>query len=59
VESPGLGSTTAGAGGPAAAISGGPSELLLFLSGRQAVADVQVTGPDDVVAKLKKARFGV
>jgi uncharacterized protein (TIGR03085 family) len=51
--------STAGAGGPEMRVSGRPGELTMFLSGRQAVADVTVTGPDELVERLKKARLGV
>jgi uncharacterized protein (TIGR03085 family) len=59
VEWPAKGRLAAGAGGPEVSVSGKPGELALFLSGRQAVADVTLTGPDEVVARLKAARLGI
>ena len=46
-------------GQPTARLRGTPGELLLFLFGRQAVAEVEVTGPADAVAAVKSARFGM
>jgi hypothetical protein len=40
-------------------LSGDPGELLLFLFGRQRAARVDVTGPEDLVNRLSRARFGV
>lgn len=50
---------TVGRGAEALQINGKPSELLLFFTGRQAVADVTVTGPDALVSKIKAARLGL
>jgi uncharacterized protein (TIGR03085 family) len=58
-EWPGHGRASGGAGGPEMSVRGKPSELTMFLSGRQAVADVTLTGPDDLVDKLTKARLGI
>ncbi len=59
VESPGYGEATAGAGGPQVGLRGAPGELVLFLYGRQRVAEVELTGPDDLTARLRRARLGV
>ncbi|WP_433208698.1 TIGR03085 family metal-binding protein [Dactylosporangium sp. CS-047395] len=40
-------------------VQGAPGELILFFTGRQAHADVAVTGPDDLTAKLRGARLGI
>jgi uncharacterized protein (TIGR03085 family) len=45
--------------GPAATITGAPGEILLFLSGRGAVAQVQFDGDPSVVAALKDAKLGI
>ncbi|MEV0130034.1 TIGR03085 family metal-binding protein [Dactylosporangium sp. NPDC050688] len=50
---------TVGAGGEALAVHGKPSELLLFFTGRQAVADVTVTGPEALADRLRTARLGL
>ncbi|WP_433078814.1 TIGR03085 family metal-binding protein [Dactylosporangium sp. CA-052675] len=44
---------------PAVRVSGAPGELVLFFSGRQSVAEVSVTGPDDLAEKLRGARLGI
>jgi uncharacterized protein (TIGR03085 family) len=59
IECPGYGTVTTGAGGPAVTLTGEPGELMMFLFGRQRAARVEATGPDDLVAKLVGARFGV
>jgi uncharacterized protein (TIGR03085 family) len=50
---------TVGKGGEALQVHGKPSELLLFFTGRQAVADVTLTGPAALTDKLSKARLGL
>lgn len=59
IECPGYGTVTTGAGGPAVTLTGEPGELMMFLFGRQRAARVGATGPDDLVAKVVGARFGV
>jgi uncharacterized protein (TIGR03085 family) len=59
VDSPGLATFEAGAGGERVAVSGAPGELLIFFTGRQRVADVEVSGPHDVVERLKAAHLGL
>jgi uncharacterized protein (TIGR03085 family) len=59
VHSPGLATFEVGAGGERVEVSGAPGELLLFFTGRQRVADVAVTGPDQLVERLKGARLGL
>ncbi|AGZ40337.1 TIGR03085 family metal-binding protein [Actinoplanes friuliensis] len=58
VEAPGHGSVRIGDGEPRATITGDPGELALFSSGRQRVAEVDVTGDPDAVEKLTNARLG-
>lgn len=54
------GELTTGQGGDAQVrITGKPSELVLFCSGRQEHARVEIEGPDAVVAKLRSANFGL
>jgi uncharacterized protein (TIGR03085 family) len=59
IEWPGHGRASAGAGGPEVSLRGEPSELMLFLTGRQAHADVALTGPDELTERLRKARLGI
>lgn len=58
VTAPGLASITAGRGGPAVTLAGPPEEVLLFLFGRQAVARVELTGPEEIITRMRGARFG-
>jgi uncharacterized protein (TIGR03085 family) len=58
----GFGSVTAGRGGPGSPgvnLVGAPSELLLFLMGRQEHAIVELAGPADVTGRMLTARFGI
>jgi uncharacterized protein (TIGR03085 family) len=50
---------TARKGEPTVELRGQPVELLLYLSGRKAVADVELTGPEDAVAAVAAAAFGL
>ena len=61
IESPGAAArcTRRRAGGPEVCLRGRPAELAMFLTGRQAVADVALTGPDELVDRLRNARLGV
>jgi uncharacterized protein (TIGR03085 family) len=59
VEAPGHGTLRIGDGEPRATLTGEPGELALFLSGRQRVAEVQVTGEPAAVEKLTTARIGL
>jgi uncharacterized protein (TIGR03085 family) len=45
-------------GDPVARLVGPPGELLLYLFGRQAVANVEVTGEPEAVAAVRDTRFG-
>jgi uncharacterized protein (TIGR03085 family) len=46
-------------GEPVARIAGPPGELLLYLFGRQQVAQVEVSGPDAAVEAVRRTRFGM
>jgi uncharacterized protein (TIGR03085 family) len=59
IEAPDHGRVSAGAGGPEVSLRGRPGELAMFLTGRQEAADVALTGPDELVERLRKAHLGV
>lgn len=46
-------------GQPTARITGAPGELLLYLFGRTAAAQVEVGGPPAAVQAVRRARFGM
>jgi uncharacterized protein (TIGR03085 family) len=48
-----------GRGEPAVTVTGDPAELLVFSYGRQARARVALAGPDEAVAAVAAAGFGV
>ena len=50
---------TVGPGEPTARLSGAPGELLLYLFGRQAAAQVELTGPPEAVAAVRRTHFGM
>ncbi len=57
---PGHGELSTGKGGdPTVRITGNPSELVLFCSGRQRVARVDVTGPAEITERLRTASFSL
>lgn len=45
--------------GPAARLSGRPGEVLLYLFGRQDAARVELTGPAEAVATVRRTQFGM
>ena len=53
------GQARVGGDGGEVRVAGDPGELALFFSGRQRVARVDVTGPEDLVARLKRSRLGI
>lgn len=59
VTAPGHGSVTAGRGGEAVTLAGDPGELLVFLTGRQTHARVDLTGPDRIIERMRHSRYGV
>jgi uncharacterized protein (TIGR03085 family) len=46
-------------GNPAARIRGAPGEILLYLFGRKAVVDVEISGPAAAVESVRHASFGI
>ncbi|OBH31163.1 TIGR03085 family protein [Mycobacterium sp. E342] len=50
---------TVRAGAPVAALSGAPGELLLYLFGRVGSAEVEVSGPPEAIAAVRRAHFGM
>jgi uncharacterized protein (TIGR03085 family) len=46
-------------GQPTARLSGAPGELLLYVFGRQAAAQVEVSGPPEAVAAVRCTHFGM
>ncbi len=46
-------------GSPTVLVSGPPGELLLYLFGRQAAAQVEVSGPAEAVAAVRRTHFGM
>ena len=46
-------------GEPTARLSGPPGELLLYVFGRQTAAQVEVSGPPETVAALRRTHFGM
>ena len=44
---------------PTARLSGPPGELLLYIFGRKEVAHVEVTGPAEAVAAVRRTHFGM
>jgi uncharacterized protein (TIGR03085 family) len=59
IDAPGHGEVRASAEGPEVRMHGAPGELVLFLYGRQQYAEVTLTGPDELTARLQRARFGI
>lgn len=59
VEAPGHGQVRTGRGGERVHLRGDPGELLLFLSGRQAAAQVELSGPSAPVDRLRQTRLGI
>jgi uncharacterized protein (TIGR03085 family) len=59
LEATGFGRVEVRPGDPHVTVKGPPGELVLFMSGRQRVARVDVSGPPDAVARLQATRLGV
>ncbi|HEY2948795.1 MAG TPA: TIGR03085 family metal-binding protein [Micromonosporaceae bacterium] len=59
IQSPGYGEVHVGAGGPHLRLVGAPGELLMFLTGRQRAARVQIDAPAALADRLRTARLGV
>lgn len=58
VQAPGFGELAVGRGGERLRLVGAPGELILFLSGRQRVARVQVDGAAAPAERLRTAHLG-
>ena len=59
VQAPGHGERRVGRGGERLRLVGAPGELVLFLTGRQRVARVQVEGPAGPAERLRAAELGL
>ncbi|MFI7522196.1 TIGR03085 family metal-binding protein [Micromonospora globbae] len=59
VQAPGHGQLSVGRGGEPLRLVAAPGELVLFLSGRQRVARVQLDGPAAVAQRLRTADLGL
>ncbi|MGW0215258.1 TIGR03085 family metal-binding protein [Micromonospora chokoriensis] len=59
VQAPGHGELSVGRGGEPLRVVGPPAELVLFLSGRQRVARVQLDGPTEAARRLRTASLGM
>lgn len=58
IQAPGYGERAVGRGGERLRVVGAPGELVLFMSGRQRVARVQVDGPTAPAERLRGASLG-
>jgi len=56
---PGQGQARVGAGDQVVRVTGDPGELMIFLSGRQAAARVELTGPEELTERLRSAKLGL
>lgn len=59
LAAPGHGTVTVRAGEPVVTLTAPPSELLLFMTGRQQAARVEADGPADAVRRLQEAHLGL
>ncbi|MBO0867070.1 MAG: TIGR03085 family protein [Micromonosporaceae bacterium] len=59
LAAPEYGEVRVGAGDALVRVSGDPGELAIFMTGRQRAARVEVTGPEELVDKLRNKRLGV
>ncbi|MGH3741030.1 MAG: TIGR03085 family metal-binding protein [Micromonosporaceae bacterium] len=59
LHAPGHGELRAGRGGVSVRVTGPPSELMIFCSGRQPVARVTLEGPDGPAQQLREANFSL
>jgi uncharacterized protein (TIGR03085 family) len=59
VQAPGYGELSAGRGGQRLRVVAAPGELVLFLTGRQRVARVQLDGPAALAERLRGAELGL
>ncbi len=59
LESPGREPLVANAGEPAVTATGPTGELVMFIYGRQAHSKAKLSGPNDSVAAMRTASFGI
>lgn len=59
VQAPGHGEVSVGRGGEPLRLVGAPAELVLFFSGRQRVARVQLNGSAEAARRLRAANLGM
>jgi hypothetical protein len=59
LDAPGYGRATARRSEPEVTVTGPPGELVLFATGRQRVAQVELSGPPDAVERVRGADFGL
>ena len=59
LDAPGYGRATARRGEPEVTVTGPPGELVLFATGRQRVAQVELSGPPEAVERVRGADFGL
>ncbi|MGH9304942.1 MAG: TIGR03085 family metal-binding protein [Acidimicrobiales bacterium] len=59
LAAPGFGNVVAKRAQLMARVSGLPSELAVFMTGRQRAARVQIEGPDGVTSRIEDAPFGL
>ena len=58
-DAPGYGQTTLKRATPSVTVTGAPGELVLWMFGRQKVAEVTFAGDDVSVERLKQTHFGM
>jgi hypothetical protein len=56
---PGFGEVAVRSGSPGVTVTGPPGELLLFVSGRQDAARVELAGDAEAVEQVRRAKFGL
>ena len=59
LQTPGREGLVVSSGEQTVNVTGAPLELLLTAYGRRGVADIEVTGPEEAVARFEGARFGL
>ncbi|MEO6020397.1 MAG: TIGR03085 family metal-binding protein [Knoellia sp.] len=59
LHTPGRGALPVSGGDTVVHVTGAPLELLLTAYGRRGVADIEVTGDDDAIARFETAHFGL
>ncbi|MEV1287608.1 TIGR03085 family metal-binding protein [Micromonospora sp. NPDC049679] len=59
IQATGFGERTTGAGGEPVRLVGAPGELVMFLTGRQRAARVQLDGSPALIERLRTAKLGV